>query len=115
MAQKNRITDLEQRVRDAKNTYNEALRLLEQISEEIHRQRAVAAADAADAERLSVVNSVEDPTSMAAACIASSAEEELMVGRIANDIFQQTMIISHFSILSHLVTAVFATIIHIQQ
>lgn len=37
--QKKRIHELEGRVRDAKMTYNEALKNLEQISEEIHRMR----------------------------------------------------------------------------
>ncbi|XP_065365836.1 dentin sialophosphoprotein isoform X2 [Calliphora vicina] len=38
-AQKEKINSLENRVADAKMTYNEALKNLEQISEEIHRQR----------------------------------------------------------------------------
>ncbi|TMW41610.1 hypothetical protein DOY81_013311 [Sarcophaga bullata] len=38
-AQKEKINDLESRVAEAKMTYNEALKNLEQISEEIHRQR----------------------------------------------------------------------------
>lgn len=38
-AQKEKINDLENRVAEAKMTYNEALKNLEQISEEIHRQR----------------------------------------------------------------------------
>ncbi|KAM7347498.1 uncharacterized protein ACRADG_007067 isoform 2-T2 [Cochliomyia hominivorax] len=38
-AQKEKINNLENRVADAKMTYNEALKNLEQISEEIHRQR----------------------------------------------------------------------------
>lgn len=38
--QKNRITDLDSKVREAKTTYNEALQILEQISEEIHRMRS---------------------------------------------------------------------------
>lgn len=37
--QKKRIVDLENKVRDAKMTYNEALSNLEQISEDIHRMR----------------------------------------------------------------------------
>ncbi|XP_037820601.1 dentin sialophosphoprotein isoform X3 [Lucilia sericata] len=38
-AQKEKINSLENRVAEAKMTYNEALKNLEQISEEIHRQR----------------------------------------------------------------------------
>ena len=38
-AQKKRIMELENRVRDAKMTYNEALKNLEKISEEIHKMR----------------------------------------------------------------------------
>lgn len=38
-AQKEKINSLESRVGDAKMTYNDALKNLEQISEEIHRQR----------------------------------------------------------------------------
>lgn len=38
-AQKEKINNLENKVADAKMTYNEALNNLEQISEEIHRQR----------------------------------------------------------------------------
>ncbi|XP_059618725.1 SH3 domain-binding protein 5-like isoform X2 [Phlebotomus argentipes] len=38
-AQKQKVTDLEARVSEAKMTYNEALKNLEQISEEIHKMR----------------------------------------------------------------------------
>lgn len=38
-AQKQKINELESRVTEAKMTYNEALKNLEQISEDIHRQR----------------------------------------------------------------------------
>ncbi|XP_018792328.1 PREDICTED: SH3 domain-binding protein 5-like isoform X2 [Bactrocera latifrons] len=40
-AQKQKINELESRVTEAKMTYNEALKNLEQISEDIHRQRQV--------------------------------------------------------------------------
>lgn len=83
-AQKNRITDLETRVRDAKLTYNEALRLLEQISEEIHRQRGIdARALAAAAGGSSSAADDDDITkttaSMDSAVVLESQQDEELV------------------------------------
>lgn len=85
-AQKNRITDLETRVREAKLTYNEALRLLEQISEEIHRQRGIDARALAAAAAGTSSAGDDDDTAKTTASVDSAVvlegqqDEELVSG-----------------------------------
>lgn len=60
-AQKKRIEELESKVSDAKMTYNDALKNLEQISEEIHKMRE-AKRLSCDAQASTVVATVEVPS-----------------------------------------------------